>query len=101
MPEGFILYADGKQTCPNMVKTATSNSEVLVTITPGNSAPTKELTLTFNLVKGTLVVTPVPDQTIYVDEYPAYTLVEYITGEPHIIGNLAVINGVLRRVIWL
>lgn len=97
LPKGFILSADGKLTCPDRVKTAVSNSEVLITITPGNSASAKEFTLTFNIAKGTLVVTPVPDQDIYADEYPAYTLPEYITEEGLLTGNLAVGNGIIVK----
>lgn len=97
LPTGFSLSADGKLTGPNPLTTAISGATAIVTVTPKNGASAKELTLTFNIAKGALVVTPVPDQTIYAGEYPAYSLPEYVAGEPHITGNLAVANGVIKK----
>lgn len=97
LPTGFSLSADGKLTGPNPLTTAISGATAIVTVTPKNGASAKEFTLTFNIAKGTLVVTPTPDQTIYAGEYPAYSLPEYVAGEPHITGNLAVVNGVIKK----
>lgn len=97
LPIGFSLSADGKLTGPNPLTTAISGATAIVTVTPKNGASAKELTLTFNIAKGTLVVTPVPDQTIYAGEYPAYTLPEYITEEALLSGNLAADNGVITQ----
>lgn len=97
LPTGFSLSADGKLTATNSPATAMSGATAIVTVTPNNGAPAAELTLTFNIAKGKLIVTPAPDQTIYAGEYPAYTLPEYITGEAPVTGNLAVVDGVIKK----
>lgn len=97
LPADFSLSADGKLAASDLLSTAISGATAIITVTPKNGASAKEFTLTFNIAKGTLVVTPAPDQTIYADEYPAYTLPKYITKEGLLTGNLAVANGIIVK----
>lgn len=85
LPKGFSLAEDGILVGPDPLATAMSNVTVTVTVTPKNGAPAKEFTLTFNIDKKVLVVTPNPGQFVYadeVDEYaPTYTFSEALVGQ--------------------
>lgn len=93
LPDGFSLAKDGQLTGTGILTTTISKS-VFVTVTPGNGASAKDILLTIVILKGTLIIIPTPNQTIYADEYPAYTLPGYITDKEALVtGNLAIEKG--------
>lgn len=93
LPDGFSLAENGELTGTGILTTAMED-ETVVTVTPGNGAPAEDWILEFTINKGTLLITPAANQTIYADEYPAYTLPGYITDKEALVtGNLAIEKG--------
>ena len=98
LPDGFSLAADGALIGPDVLTTAMSDKTTTVTVTPQNGAPIKELTLTFNINKKVLVVTPDANQFVYADEVdtyaPTYTFSEALAEQiPAFSGKLGWVDG--------
>lgn len=94
LPDGFSLTEDGKLTGPTLLTTAMPNKTVTVTVKPNNGAQSKELTLTFNIDKMKLVVTPDAGQVVYDDEKeeyaPTYKVSDALNGQtPGFSGKLS------------
>lgn len=69
LPTGFSLAETGELTGPNLLTTAMSNQEVIVTVTPKNGAPPADITLTFNIAKGRSTIS-INDYSITYGEEP-------------------------------
>lgn len=93
LPDGFSLAEDGKLTASPYPKEAKTSYDVTVTVTPKNGADPKELTLTFNIDKMKLVVTPDDGQVVYAGETgyaPTYTCSGALDGQtPAFAGKLS------------